>query len=96
MPIYYADGHSDLRDSLAPPVEEPRWEQSDVSGRVNRGAVSIAIWARYGPSAYAWVASPTFEVVDDAKVPTPRYYRRLNSSASRGPRQGRSRGKLER
>jgi hypothetical protein len=71
MRIYYADGHSDLTDSLAPPVEVPRWEQKDVFGHVNPGAVSIAIWARYVPSGYAWVASPTFEVVDDSKVPVP-------------------------
>lgn len=71
MRIYYADGHSDLRDSLAPPVDVPRWEQRDVFGHVTPGAVLIAIWARYVPSGYAWIASPTFGYVDDTKVPTP-------------------------
>ena len=71
MRIYYADGHSELRDSLAPPVEVARWEQREVFGHVNPGAVSILIWARYVPSGFASVASPAFEVVDDAKVPVP-------------------------
>jgi hypothetical protein len=71
MRIYYADGHSDLRDSVAPPVMLSGWKQREVFGHVGPGAVSIAIWARYVPSGYAWVASPAFEVVDDTKVPTP-------------------------
>jgi len=69
MRIYYADGHSDLTDSLAPPVDVARWEQREVFGHVDPGAVMIAIWARYVPSGNAWVASPTFGVVDDTKVP---------------------------
>ena len=71
MRIYYADGHSDLFDSLTAPVVLPGWEQREVFGHVGPGAVSIAIWARYVPSGYAWVASPAFEVVDDTKVPRP-------------------------
>jgi len=71
MRIYYADKHSDLLDSLAPPVDVARWEQREVFGHVNPGAVTISIWARYVPSGFAWVASPTFGVVDDAKVPMP-------------------------
>lgn len=70
MRIYYADGHSNLYDSLAAPVVLPGWEQREVFGHVGTGAVSIAIWARYVASGYAWVASPTFEAVDDTKVPT--------------------------
>jgi hypothetical protein len=70
MRIYYADGHSVLTDSLAPPVQAARWEPRDVYGHVGPGAVTIAIWARYVPSGYAWVTSPAFEVVDETKVPT--------------------------
>jgi hypothetical protein len=72
MRIYYADGHSDLYDSIEPPVDVSRWEQREVFGHVNPGATMVAIWARYVPSGFAWVASPTFEVVDDAKVPRQR------------------------
>ncbi len=53
MRIYYADGHSDMRDSLAPPVTLPSWERREVFGHVNPGAVTIAIWARYVPSGEA-------------------------------------------
>lgn len=71
MRVDYADHHADIRDSLAPPVDEAPWVKREVFGHVNPGAVSVTIWARYVPSGFAWVASPAFEVVDDASVPAP-------------------------
>jgi hypothetical protein len=69
MRIDYPGGRVDMRDSTAPPVTVPEWQKREVVGQVEKGAVSISIWARYVPSGSAWVASPAFEVVKDLKVP---------------------------
>jgi hypothetical protein len=71
MRIDYPDGHIDMRDSPLAPVQEGNWTLREVDGHVNDGAVSITIWARYVPSGFAWVASPTFGTVEDAKPATP-------------------------
>jgi hypothetical protein len=69
MRIDYGSGKVDMRDSVAPPVTSPDWQLREVFGHVNPGAVSISIWARYVPSGFAWVAAPSFGVVDESKAP---------------------------
>jgi uncharacterized protein (TIGR03435 family) len=69
MRIDYENGKVDMRDSVVPPVTSPDWQLREVFGHVNPGAVSISIWARYVPSGFAWVAAPSFGVVDEAKAP---------------------------
>jgi len=71
MRVDYAHRSSGPLDSLLPPVDGPEWQHREVFAHVDPGAVSITIWARYVPSGFAWVASPSFEVVGDAKVPAP-------------------------
>jgi hypothetical protein len=71
MRVDYAHRSTGPLDSLLPFVDGPEWQHRDVFAHVDPGAVSITIWARYVPSGFAWVASPSFEVVDDAKVPAP-------------------------
>jgi hypothetical protein len=69
MRVDYASGKVDMRDSVPPPVTGAEWQQREVYGHVDPGAVSISIWARYVPSGSAWVASPSFGVVEEAKAP---------------------------
>jgi len=71
MRIDYASGKSDMRDSTAPPVDGADWQQREVFGRVEPGALSISIWTRYVPSGFAWVAAPSFGIVEESRVPTP-------------------------
>jgi hypothetical protein len=71
MRVDYAHRSTGPLDSLLPSVDGPEWQRREVFAHVDPGAVSITIWARYVPSGFAWVASPSFEVVDDTKVPTP-------------------------
>ena len=78
MRVYYGDGSSELRDSAEPPVTQPEWQRREVLAQIRKGAVSIAVWARYVPSGSAWVASPALEVVEQSAplpsrntVPTP-------------------------
>jgi hypothetical protein len=69
MRVDYAHRSTGPLDSQLPPVDGPEWQHREVFTHVDPDAVSITIWARYVPSGFAWVASPSFEVVDDAKVP---------------------------
>lgn len=69
MRVDYADGKVDMLDSVAPPVNGPEWQEREVFGHVNPNAVSVTIWARRVPSGSAWVASPSFSIVEDAKPP---------------------------
>ncbi len=71
MRVDYANHSTGPIDSLLPSVDGPDWQHREVFAHVDPGAVSISIWARYVPSGFAWLASPSFEVVDDAKVPAP-------------------------
>jgi len=71
MRVDYAKRSTGPLDSPLPPVDVREWQRREVFAHVDPGAVSITIWARYVPSGFAWVASPSFEVVDDAKVPVP-------------------------
>ena len=66
MLVYYGDGSSELRDSVEPPVVQAEWQRREVFAPVRKGAVSVAVWARYVPSGSAWVASPAFEVVEQS------------------------------
>ena len=69
MRVDYASGRIDMRDSVASPVNGEEWQLREVFGHVDPGAVSISIWARYVPSGFAWVAAPTFGIVEEAKAP---------------------------
>ena len=71
MRVDYAHRSTGPLDSMLPAVDGPEWQHREVFAHVEPRAVSITIWARYVPSGFAWVASPSFEVVDDAKVPAP-------------------------
>lgn len=71
MRVDYAKRSTGPLDSVLPPVDGPEWQQREVFAHVDPGAVSISIWARYVPSGFGWVAAPSFEVVDDGKVPRP-------------------------
>ena len=66
MRVDRANGDVDFFDSAAPPVTSGEWQRREVWGHVAADAVSISIWARYCPSGLAWVATPSFEVVDRA------------------------------
>ncbi len=64
MRVDHADRTVDFFDSVAAPVETEEWQRREVIGKVGADAVSISIWARYHPGGMAWVASPTFEVME--------------------------------
>jgi uncharacterized protein (TIGR02246 family) len=69
MRVDYANGKFDRWDSAVPPVTSADWQLREVFGHVNPGAVSISIWARYVPSGFAWVAAPSFGIVEETTVP---------------------------
>jgi hypothetical protein len=71
MRVDYARRSTGPLDSRLPPVDGPEWQHREVFAHVEPGAVTITVWARYVPSGFGWVASPSFEVVDDDKVPAP-------------------------
>lgn len=64
MRVFYPDGKSEMFDSAAPPVQSAMWQRREVFGSVGPNATSIAIWARYVPNGDAWVAAPSFGIVD--------------------------------
>lgn len=64
MRVLYPDGSFQLFDSTAPPVLSDVWQRRDVFGYVGPNAATIAIWARYVPHGDAWVAAPSFTIVD--------------------------------
>jgi hypothetical protein len=69
MRVYYTDRQSVIRDSLEPPVTGPEWLRREVTDHVDPGAYAILIWARYVPKGSAWVAAPSFEVIDEKRTP---------------------------
>ncbi len=74
MRVDYASGRIDMRDSMAPHVTGEDWQQREVVGHVEPDAVSISIWARYVPSGFAWVAAPSFGIIEEANAPAPRSF----------------------
>ena len=70
MRVYYTNRPSIIRDSVEPAVTSPEWQHREVVDHVDPGAVTILIWARYVPKGSAWVAEPSFEVIDEQKAPT--------------------------
>jgi uncharacterized protein (TIGR02246 family) len=64
MRVDHANGKTDFFDSVAAPVVTAEWQRREVIGGVSADAVSITIWARYHPSGSAWVANPSFEVIE--------------------------------
>jgi hypothetical protein len=64
MRVDYTNQKWEFFDSVAEPVMSEEWQRREVFGHVGADAVSISIWARYHPSGSAWVATPTFEVVE--------------------------------
>jgi uncharacterized protein (TIGR02246 family) len=62
--VYYPNQRSEMFEEAGPLVNSPDWQRRDVLTRVGADAVAIAIWARYVPGGYAWVAYPSLEIVD--------------------------------
>ncbi len=67
--VLYKNRPSIIRDSVEPSVTGPEWQHREVVDHVDPGAVTILIWARYVPKGSAWVAEPSFEVIDEKKTP---------------------------
>jgi len=68
MRVDYMNGKVDLCDSELLTVTVANWQEREVICHVAPGAASITIWTRYVPFGSAWVAQPSFEVVDDLTV----------------------------
>ena len=62
--VYYPNHRSEMFDEAGQLVNSPEWQRRDVFTRVGTDAVEIAIWARYVPGGFAWVAAPSLEIVD--------------------------------
>jgi len=62
----YPNGRrGEIFDSAVSPVDSPEWQRRDVYAYVYPTTESISIWARYQPGGSAWVAAPSFGVVND-------------------------------
>jgi uncharacterized protein (TIGR02246 family) len=66
MRFDYPNGRrAEIFDSAVSPVISPEWQRRDVYAYVYPTAESISIWTRFEPGGSAWVAAPSFSVVND-------------------------------
>jgi uncharacterized protein (TIGR02246 family) len=65
MRVDHADGSIEFFNSADAPVTSVEMQRREVLGYVSPDAAFVSIWARFHPVGPAWVADPSFEIVEN-------------------------------